>query len=189
MGAHEPRMKQPQHLPQNSRLQQFSVLWKPCVPVCYCSICPSSPHVFSSRSSRACGLRIKKGTSPWVRNPELSQQWGIGPVGFPQATQLYCHGGPHQLTSSIYGCQRRNRDKYVGREADQVSGLAENTSAFPLPGSGFTGQCWDTSAGFWRAPHRSAKEGGTGPSCVLPPLRVGRSCEHVLSNPLHRDRS
>ncbi|PNI47034.1 PHF12 isoform 5, partial [Pan troglodytes] len=50
-------------------------------------------------------------------------------------------------------------------------------------------RCRDTSAGFWRAPHRSAKKGGTGPSCVLPPLRVGRSCEHVLSNPLHRDRS
>jgi hypothetical protein len=48
----------------------------------------------------------------------------------------------------------RNRDKYAGREADQVSGLAENTSAFPLPGPNFTGQCWDTSTGFRRAPHR-----------------------------------
>uniref|UniRef100_A0A8C4PLK3 PHD finger protein 12 n=1 Tax=Equus asinus TaxID=9793 RepID=A0A8C4PLK3_EQUAS len=104
-------------------------------------------------------------------------------------SQLYCHGGPHQLTSSIYGCQWRNRDKYAGREADQVSGLAENTSAFPLPSPSFTRQCRGTSAGFWRAPHRSAEKGGTGPSCVLPSLRVGRSCEHVLSNPLHRDRS
>lgn len=104
-------------------------------------------------------------------------------------SQLYCHGGPHQLTSSIYGCQWRNRDKYAGREADQVSGLAENTSAFPLPGPNFTGQCRGTSTGFWRAPHRSAKKRGTGPSCVLPSLRVGRSCEHVLPNPLHRDRS
>lgn len=80
-------MKLPYHFPQSSGLQWFSVLWKLLRARVHCrSICPSSPHVFSSRSSRAYGLRIKKGTSPWVRNPDLSQLWGIGPVGFPQAT-------------------------------------------------------------------------------------------------------
>lgn len=72
----------------------------------------------------------------------------IGPV------TLICFHIPFLSAFWSFSLVDRNRDKYVGREADQVSGLAENTSAFPLPGSGFTGQCWDTSAGFWRAPHR-----------------------------------
>lgn len=61
---------------------------------------------------------------------------------------------PPQLLFKSFFLVNRNRDEYAGWEADQVSGLAENTSAFPLPGPNFTGQCRGTSAGFWRAPHR-----------------------------------
>lgn len=81
------RMKLSHHVPQSSRFHWFLVLWRLLRARVHCrSTCPSSPHVFSSRSSRAYGVRIKKGTSPWVRNPDLSRQWGIGPVGFPEAT-------------------------------------------------------------------------------------------------------
>lgn len=33
-----------------------------------------------------------------------------------------------------------------------------------------------------------AKEGGAGPSCLLPSSGDGQCCEHVLQNPLHWDR-
>lgn len=70
------------------------------------------------------------------------------------ALAYFCIPFPPQLFFKSFSLINRNRDKYAGREADQVSGLAENTSAFPLPGPDFTGQCRGTSAGSWRAPHR-----------------------------------